>query len=399
MLLRRKIRKLILPVSLLLILAGYLGWIYTHPDPVSYMTVRLSAHDIHKQVFANGTLYGQNEVDVGAQVSGQIEKLHVQLGDEVKKGDLLCEIDPKTLENKLKTAHSQIAIIKAKIAAKEADLTKLRFDYNRRRDLLKVNATSKTTAEAAEAAFLVARAELEELNAEFNQAQISVEDAQTNLDYTRITAPMDGTVYAVLVDEGQTVNANQTTPTILRLANMDKMIVETEISEADVVNVKPGLACTFSILGLPHRIFKGKLGKIAPAPASATDTSSSSASSSATNSQAIYYNAKVLVDNTDRVLRMNMSADVTINVADRQGVQALPLTALRQETGSTGMVYVLDAQNQIEEREIKTGLRDDQFIEVLEGLEPTERVVIGEDVETAEQAAMSSASKGKKRRF
>lgn len=393
-----KFKKKAIIAAVSLALLGYFTYSMFKSEPVSYMTVQASNKDIYKKVFATGTITGQTMVDVGAQVSGQILKLYVKTGDEVKQGDLLCEIDPKIQETALKTAKASVAIIDAQIASKKAELTKLTLENQRQRRLVKLDATSKQDAEVAQAAFDMAKASLEELKAQRQKAQLSVDDATTNLGYTKITAPMNGTVYATVVSEGQTVNANQTTPTILRLATLDTMKVETEISEADVVNVKPGMDCSFTILGLPYRTFEGKLDRIAPAPSSyesATSTTSSSSSSASTSSTAIYYNSDVIASNEDRTLRIDMTADVTINIADKKDVLALPLAALRSSHENSATVYVLDNNDLVKEKQVKTGLKDDQYIEIIDGITMDDRVVIGDDVKTAEAQA---AENGMRRR-
>ena len=393
-----KFKKKAIIAAVSLALLGYFTYSMFKSEPVSYMTVQASNKDIYKKVFATGTITGQTMVDVGAQVSGQILKLYVKTGDEVKQGDLLCEIDPKIQETALKTAKASVAIIDAQIASKKAELTKLTLENQRQRRLVKLDATSKQDAEVAQAAFDMAKASLEELKAQRQKAQLSVDDATTNLGYTKITAPMNGTVYATVVSEGQTVNANQTTPTILRLATLDTMKVETEISEADVVNVKPGMDCSFTILGLPYRTFEGKLDRIAPAPSSyesATSTTSTSSSSASTSSTAIYYNSDVIASNEDRTLRIDMTADVTINIADKKDVLALPLAALRSSHENSATVYVLDNNDLVKEKQVKTGLKDDQYIEIIDGITMDDRVVIGDDVKTAEAQA---AENGMRRR-
>ncbi len=393
-----KFKKKAIIAAVSLALLGYFTYSMFKSEPVSYMTVQASNKDIYKKVFATGTITGQTMVDVGAQVSGQVLKLYVKTGDEVKQGDLLCEIDPKIQETALKTAKASVAIIDAQISSKKAELTKLTLENQRQRRLVKLDATSKQYAEVAQAAFDMAKASLEELKAQRQKAQLSVDDATTNLGYTKITAPMNGTVYATVVSEGQTVNANQTTPTILRLATLDTMKVETEISEADVVNVKPGMDCSFTILGLPYRTFEGKLDRIAPAPSSyesATSTTSTSSSSASTSSTAIYYNSDVIASNEDRTLRIDMTADVTINIADKKDVLALPLAALRSSHENSATVYVLDNNELVKEKQVKTGLKDDQYIEIIDGITKDDRVVIGDDVKTAEAQA---AENGMRRR-
>lgn len=361
-------------------------------DSPSYMTVTAKNRDISKKVFATGTIAGVTQVDVGAQVSGQILKLYVNTGDDVKKGQLLCEIDPKIQETALKTAKAQVDIIDAQISSKQAELKKLRLEYDRQKRLVKLDATSKQDMEVSEASYQMALASLKELNAQRAKAQLNVDDAITNLGYTKILAPMDGTVYATVVTEGQTVNANQTTPTILRLATLDTMKVKTEISEADVVNVVPGMECSFTVLGLPFRVFKGKLDRIDPAPSSyeSANSTSSSSSSQSGSSTAVYYNSDIIADNKDRILRIDMTADVTIEIANAKNVMSLPLSAMRKIHDKTGTVFVLD-NGVLKEKELELGLRDDQFIQIVSDLSADEEVVIGDDVKSAELKAQQNS--------
>lgn len=361
-------------------------------DAPSYMTVTAKNRDISKKVFATGTIAGVTQVDVGAQVSGQILKLYVNTGDDVKKGQLLCEIDPKIQETALKTAKAQVEIIDAQISSKQAELKKLRLEYDRQKRLVKLDATSKQDMEVSEASYQMALASLKELNAQRAKAQLSVDDAITNLGYTKILAPMDGTVYATVVTEGQTVNANQTTPTILRLATLDKMKVKTEISEADVVNVVPGMECSFTVLGLPFRVFKGKLDRIDPAPSSyeSASQSSSNSSSQSGSSTAVYYNSDIIAENKDRILRIDMTADVTIEIANAKNVLSLPLSAMRKIHDKTGTVFVLSDGN-VKEKEVQIGLKDDQFIQIVSGLSADDEVVIGDDVKSAEAKAQANS--------
>lgn len=361
-------------------------------DSPSYMTVTAKNRDISKKVFATGTIAGVTQVDIGAQVSGQILKLYVNTGDDVKKGQLLCEIDPKIQETALKTAKAQVDIIDAQISSKQAELKKLRLEYDRQKRLVKLDATSKQDMEVSEASYQMALASLKELNAQRAKAQLNVDDAITNLGYTKILAPMDGTVYATVVTEGQTVNANQTTPTILRLATLDTMKVKTEISEADVVNVVPGMECSFTVLGLPFRVFKGKLDRIDPAPSSyeSANSTSSSSSSQSGSSTAVYYNSDIIADNKDRILRIDMTADVTIEIANAKNVMSLPLSAMRKIHDKTGTVFVLD-NGVLKEKELELGLRDDQFIQIVSGLSADEEVVIGDDVKSAELKAQQNS--------
>lgn len=384
----RRVKYVILLILVLLGL-GYLAYSFLHETPPTFMTTNAQLRDIKNQVFATGTLAGKIEVDVGAQVSGQIKRLYVQTGDQVKEGDLLCEIDPDIQENNLRTAKAQSKLIEAQIKSQQADNKRLKLEYERQKRLLKSDAVSSQDYELAEANYEMGLAALEALEAQYEQAQISIDDAVTNLGYTQITAPMDGTVYAIPVEEGQTVNANQTTPTILKLAKLDVMTVETEISEADVVRVKEGMDCSFTILGLQNQAFHSKLYRIEPAPESAENDSSSSSSSSST--EAIYYNALLDVDNPDGLLRIDMTASVTIDIAAVENVISIPLTALRSDDYlGNGTVYILNSDGNVYERTVELGIRDEQYIEVISGVDLSDQIVIGDDVESAEVQAQDN---------
>lgn len=373
--------------ALLLSLLGYGLYSATKVEPPKYMSATPSIRDIEQKVFATGTIAGKVSVDVGAQVSGQIKKLYVVKGDKVKAGDLLCEIAPEIQENNLRRAQAEQSVIAAQIRSKKAQITMLKDENTRQQNLLKRGATSKQSAQQAFAQYEMALADLEALNAQYEQAKISVDDATTNLGYTKIMAPMDGTVYAIPVEEGQTVNANQTTPTLVRLADLETMTVEAEISEADVVKIKPDMECRFTIMGLPNRYFKAKLRSIDPAPASA-ETSSSGASGGVGNSEAIYYNALLDVDNQEGILRIDMTAEVEITIASALQAKAIPIAAIKNESvDGSATVYQL-INEQVVPKTIKVGVRDDQFIEVLnEDFDVTIPLVIGDDVATAASSA------------
>ena len=215
--------------ALVLALVGYFVYDATKEVAPTYMSATPLIRDIEQKVYATGTIAGKVSVDVGAQVSGQIKKLYVAKGDKVKAGDLLCEIDPEIQENNLRRAKAEQSLINAQIRSKKAQITMLKAEHIRQQNLLKKQATSTQSAQQATAQYEMALADLDALQAQYEQAAISVDDATTNLGYTKIVAPMDGTVYAIPVEEGQTVNANQTTPTIVRLADLETMTVEAEI--------------------------------------------------------------------------------------------------------------------------------------------------------------------------
>lgn len=230
-------KKWLVLCGLLAIGAG--GYHYLQrPEPISpYATEVVRKGNIEKAVLANGMLQASKLVNVGAQVSGQIQRLAVNLGDEIKQGDLIAQIDSLTQQNSLKEAQASLNSLNAQYQAKQAQIKQANYEYVRQKGMLAAKASSRADYENAEATLAIYKAELAQLDAEIEKARINVDNAQLDLGYTTINAPMDGTVVYTAVEEGQTVNANQTTPTIIELAKLDTMTVKAEISEADVIFV------------------------------------------------------------------------------------------------------------------------------------------------------------------
>lgn len=328
-------------------------------------------------VLANGIIESSNLVSVGAQVSGQVQSLKVDVGDRVTAGQLVAEIDSMPQQNTLKTRTAALTAALAQKKAKEASLYQAQLAYNRQQKMLKGDAASREDFEAAEANLKVLRAELDAMDAEIDQAKIAVDTAQIDLGYTKISSPINGIVVAIVTKEGQTVNANQTTPTIIKVANLEEMTIKVEVSEADVIRVQPGQKVYFSILGEPGSKYPATLESIEPAPESVASESSSSSSTS--TSEAIYYMGKINVANKEGKLRISMTTEVNIVLAEVKNTLQVPAAALGNARGeNTYTVRVAKGPNSFEERIVKVGLSNNVVAEILEGLQEKERVVIGE---------------------
>lgn len=373
-----------LAVGLGLVVAA--GWgiksvYFKPPSAPQVITADVTVDDIEDTVLASGTIEASQEVSVGAQVSGQIKRLHVALGDRVTKGQLVAEIDSTTQANTLRNAEAQVSLLSAQRQARQAQLRQAELNYQRKKDLFQLDAGSKADLDDAEATLATTRAEIAALDAQIRQSNISVDTARVNLGYTRIMAPIDGVVVAVVAEEGRTVNAMQSAPTIIKLAKLDKVQIKAQISEADVVRVKPGLPVYFTILGEPQRRYEAKLRAIEPVPESEqTDTKTTTAS---TTSAAIYYNGLFDVDNPEGKLRVAMTTQVfvVLNRADKTLV--IPATALGQRDRKSGAyeVRVLEGEGkdaQVSTRTVKVGLNNRVQAQVLEGLKAGEKVVVGE---------------------
>lgn len=369
----------------LILLAG-VGWGVKHfffkaaPAP-QVITAKVTVDDIEDTVLASGTIQSDKEVSVGAQVSGQIKRLHVELGQRVSKGQLVAEIDATTQTNTLRNAEAQVALLSAQRQAKQAQLRQSELTFKRQQALYKLDAGSQAELEDADAALATARADITAIDAQIRQASIAVDTARNNLGYTRITAPMDGVVIAVIAEEGRTVNASQSAPSIIKLAKLDQVQIKAQISEADVVRVKPGMPAYFTILGEPLNRYEATLRAIEPVPeVNQTDTK---VTTSTATSTAIYYNGLFKVPNPDGKLRALMSAQVSVVLAKAEKALVIPASALGKRDRKTGSytVSVLegapDAQ-QLRQREVKIGLNNRVQAQVLSGLKEGELVVVSE---------------------
>ena len=346
---------------LALIVAATAWWLLRKPAAPAVATSPVSRGDIEQTVDATGVIDAYKLVSVGAQASGQIKSLKVQLGDTVKEGDLIAEIDATTQQNQVLNAQASLDQVTAQRAVQQATLRQAELEFARQQQMLAAEATSRQEYDAAEAQLKTARAQLQSYEAQIKGRETELGTARANLAYTRITAPMDGTVVAVVAEEGRTVNANQTAPTIVMLARLDVVTVNAEISEADVVKIKPGMPVYFTTLGDPDRKYHATLRQINPAPASIANenSSSSSSSSSSTSSSAVYYNALFDVENPDGTLRIDMTAQVSVLLKQAKGVLMVPAVALGpKRRGDERMVRVLDEKGQPQPRKVTVGINN-----------------------------------------
>lgn len=351
-------------------LALLLAWRPQAKVPASdYITASAETRDLEQLIMADGTLKARKQVSVGAQVSGQIKKLHVTLGQEIKQGDLLVEIDDLPQQNALKDALAQRDNLQAQLDSKEATLRNARLVYQRQQNIVARGLGSTADHDSAKATLDETQADIRALNAQRVQAEIAVDTARVNLGYTRILAPLSGTVVAMPVEEGQTLNASQSTPTLLKIAQLDTMTVEARISEADVINVRVGMPVYFTILGNSQRRFEGSLRAIEPAP----DTINDDDTTSSSDSSAIYYHGLFEVPNQDGQLRISMTAQVYLVVARLKDALVIPAIALQGD-----QVRGVDDGGKISLRRVKVGLNNKVDAQILSGLSARERVIVSE---------------------
>ncbi|MDO4580588.1 MAG: MacA family efflux pump subunit [Acinetobacter sp.] len=414
------------------------AWFFLKPkqEQPQYITAAVSRGDIENSVLATGVLEATKMVSVGAQVSGQVRKMYVELGDQVKQGQLIAQIDSVRQENELKTAEASIKNQQAQLAVRQANLAKVEAEYRRQQAMYDQDATSRAELEAALASYKTAQADIAAINAQIEQSRLTLATTREDLGYTRIVAPMDGTVVAIVTEEGQTVNANQSAPTIVKLAKLDTMTVKSEISEADVMKVEEGQRVYFTTLGNSEKKHYATLRQVEPAPNSInTETNNSSS----TSSSAVYYNALFDVPNEDGKLRIDMTAQVSIVLDEAKNVLMIPAAAIQasnrpqrsrapgadqapaergaseargqrpaddrparltlteqeralidQGKAALAMVRVLQADGSAKPQQVLTGLNNRVSVEIIKGLKEGDQVIIADGSDTSNDGAKRS---------
>jgi len=373
-------RTLFVTAVLLLLAAGafYGRGLIASPDQgrTSLPTLTVAKGDVEDLVSAVGTLQPLNYVDVGTQVSGQLERILVEIGDEVKEGDLLAELDPTVYEARVAADRAQLRVLQAQVAERQAQLRLNEQQMKRQKQLLSARATSQDAYDSAVAARDVVQAQLEGLQAQIEQTQSNLKADEANLGYTKIYAPIAGTVIDITARQGQTLNANQQAPIILRLADLATMTVRAQVSEADVSRLKVGMPAYFTTLGLPDRRRDGVLRQILPTPEVVNNV--------------VLYGALFDVPNPDRDLLPQMSAQVFFIVGAAKDVPLVPLSALQplppREGPSRYAAQVVTAGG-TERRVVELGVSNRTVAEVRSGLQPGDAIVAG-------GAARSSGSSG-----
>ncbi|MBV6898201.1 efflux RND transporter periplasmic adaptor subunit [Xanthomonas euvesicatoria] len=357
-------------------------FVLTSASVLQVATSPVVSGDIEETVLATGKINAAQLVSVGAQVTGQVVALHVKLGDTVRKGQPIAEIDALPQQNALRTARAQVRSAQARLSARLAALRQARLADERQRALLADDAVARADAEAAEATLATVRADIEALRAEGEQARIAASTAELNLSYTRVVAPMDGEVVAIVTEQGQTVNANQTAPTIIKLARLDTMTVKAQISEADVVRVSAGMGVYFTLLGEPDTRYHAVLSAVEPGPITIASDSSAMLAGQATagaSSTAVYFNGIFEVPNPRRTLRIDMTAQTTIVLASVRNARLIPSAALGSRTADGSyVVHVLTKDGGREMRRIRVGLDNRINAQVIAGLELGEQVITSE---------------------
>lgn len=432
---KRYLKYIIIAVVIIALIAAYVGFRKKKSRP-DWRTDSISQGNIREVVTASGSLNPYVLVEVGTEVSGKIEKLYKDFNDNVKKGDLLAKLDTEILRTSLESSKADVA--KAQTSASEAKL-----DLDNLKELVKKDMAAEYDLKKAEFRY-------EQANQSLATARLNLQRAQKNLDNAYITSPIDGVIVARSVDEGQTVAASLSSPTLFKIANnLDKMQITANIDEADIGRVKVGLVVEFSVDAYPAMPFVGEVKQIRLNPS--------------TEQNVVSYSVIIDADNPGRVLLPGMTTNVTIIIKSKEGVNRIPESATRfrpskevwtlfgfkweddmimkarekameelakQVTqkpaeaaqkgrsmadsskasgpkmgmgraggfggmgqGGTSMVWVLrDGTPTL--RMIRTGISDGAFVEVLSGIDEKDKLITGVTYKNSKQAAAANPMQG-----
>ncbi|CAI8794910.1 membrane fusion protein, macrolide-specific efflux system [Pseudomonas sp. IT-P74] len=379
----RQTRRALLAALCLIPVVAVAAWPFIPPGRDGLVTVQVNRADIESSVTALGTLQPRRYVDVGAQASGQIQKIHVEVGDVVKEGQLLVEIDPSTQQAKLDAGRFSVENLKAQLQEQRAQHDLARQKYQRQQNLAAGGATREEDVQTAQAELRATQARVAMFQAQIRQAEASLRSDQAELGYTRIYAPMAGTVVALDARVGQTLNAQQQTPLILRIAKLSPMTVWAEVSEADIGHVKPGMHAWFTTLSGGTRRWTSTVRQILPVPPKPLDQTSQGGGSPASTSKSgsarvVLYTVLLDVDNADNALMAEMTTQVFFVANQAQNVLTAPIAALQAGPQTDRQTAQVVASNgSIEQRNVRTGISDRLRVQILDGLQEGDHLLIG----------------------
>lgn len=354
---------LVVGVAAVMLLGGF------RDRPAPPTTAAVERGDLEITVTALGKIGPKTFVDVGAQVSGQLETVHVEVGDRVAQGQLLAEIDPSLFASRVEADRARAASLAAQASERAAGLELAYAQHTRNLALVERGLVARDLVDTSAAALKQAEAQLRSAQAQQREAQSTLDGNLASLGFAHIYAPIAGTVVSQTVLEGQTLNASQVAPTLLRIADLQTMTVTAQVAEADIVRVTPGMAAYFSTLGMPDRRWSGSVRQVLPTPDILNEV--------------VLYRVLIDVDNGDGALLPDMTAQVFFEIDSARDALTVPANAVVTAPDGRAYVRVPIEADAPERRAIEVGLRDRDRVEVISGLAEGERVI----VPTAEQLA------------
>ncbi len=359
---------LIISVVVFVSLIGFLK-----NDSVKYITKEVKKDTITQYVEASGTIKPINTIQVGTQVSGTVARIYADYNSQVKKGDLLAELDPSLFQANVDQSRAKLNNAKAAYAKAKATLSYKKNNYERYKHLYQKNYVSRDDVELAQSNYLSAKAELDAAKAEISAASATLNNNLTNLGYSKITSPVDGTVISRAVDVGQTVAASFNTPTLFEVAeDLTKMQIETSVSEADIGKIKIGQKAQYTLDGYQDKTFDGEVTQIRL--------------ESTTTNNVVTYTVIISVDNTEGFVIPGMSANVSVITSEVKDVLTVPSVALKfspQDKQFQGKKYEKQGiwiltKTGIKRYDVEIGATDDTKVQIISNeIKEKDKVIIG----------------------
>ena len=358
-------------IAAVALIAG--GWYWyaaaaRQPETESLRPIAVTRGTIEEVVTAQGKLEPKQYVDVGTQVSGQLKKIHVDIGDAVKTGQLLAEIDPRVYQAQVEAGEAKLNSLRAQLNQQKAEAVLADQNLQRNQSLIAVNAVSKQALQETESQSAVAKAQVDSIAAQMQETESNLKASRTNLGFTKIYAPVSGTVTTLPTKEGQTLNANQTAPTIMQVANLDVMTVRAQVAEADVNRLKENMPAYFTTLGNSEYRWQGTVRQIQPSPQIVNDV--------------VLYDVLIDVKNDRRQLKPGMTTQVFFILGKAENAVIVPAEVLTRraakEDNDKGKAYriAVATDTSREQRIIHVGLQTRTQAEVTDGLKEGERIFV-----------------------
>jgi macrolide-specific efflux system membrane fusion protein len=322
----------------------------TNEKSDNFKSAVVTRRDIGSSVLSTGIIKPMvgAEVRVGSRVSGLVKSLHANVGDYVKKGQIIAELEPSELEAKYNQSLAALNNTKANYEYAKLDL-------ERQKSLLKQNFISQNQLDLAEKTFEINKAQLE-------QAQANLDFAKVQLEYTKITAPISGIVASVSTQEGETVAASFSAPTFVTIIDLERLEVWAYVDETDIGRIKESQNATFTVDTYSDTDFEGIVTAIYPKAVILDNVVN-------------YVATLKITDFKEKILRPEMTVTVTIYLEKKENVLTVPNNAIKREQGKT-VVTVLDKNGKMDQRIIKTGYSSNGYVEILDGVRESEKVVL-----------------------
>ncbi|HCB10721.1 MAG TPA: efflux RND transporter periplasmic adaptor subunit [Cyanobacteria bacterium UBA11991] len=377
-------KKIVIPLAVVAVCV--IGFSIKNETSVRYETQPLTRCTITQVVEASGTINPVNTVSVGSTVSGLMKEIYVDYNSEVKKGQLLAQMDPTTFQSQLEQNEAQIINAEATLAKLNAEMVYAQKTYNRYKNLYSKNFIARSELDQAESDYLAKKAAIGAQQASIAQARANYKTAKANLGYTKIIAPVNGTIISRDIDVGQPVAASFQAPELFTIAqDLTKMQIEVNVSEADIGNVKTGQDVEYSLDGYPDQTFYGKVTQVRL--------------DSTTTSNVVTYTVIVSVDNKDLKLKPGMTANVSIITNRRKNVLCTTSIALKYSPESNGKKYKqqgiwLLEGNQPVRIPVTEGASDDSHVEIISNkVRVGDKVIVGSTGGKGSKAASTNSNK------